>query len=96
MAFYKLLFLLGPGFFVLVISFYFLFDVILVDFINCCSFSALAALKKYGCAQLSLLARAGTELLGKKGKRTYCGPWEKKLNRQKLLVNKGSGGGIVR
>ena len=33
---------------------------------------------------------------GKKGKRTYCGPWEKILSRQKLLVNKGSGGGIVR
>ena len=63
-------------------------------FINCCSFSALAALKKYGCAQLSLLARAGTE--GKKGKRTYCGLWEKISSRQKLLVNKGSGGGIVR
>ena len=61
-------------------------------FINCCSFSALAALKKYGCAQLSLLARAE----GKKGKRTYCGPLEKILSRQKLLVNKGSGGGIVR
>ena len=64
-------------------------------FINCCSFSALAALKKYDCAQLSLLARAGTQL-GKKGKRTYCGPLEKILSRQKLLVNKGSGGGIVR
>ena len=65
-------------------------------FINCCSFSALAALKKYGCAQLSLLARAGTEPRVKRGKEHIAVPGKKILNRQKLLVNKGSGGGVVR